>query len=124
MQALGVQLAQSLAAIGRRNTEAPARDAANLKAAIPQLRAVARKLASIVPPPKVKAQHEQLRKAVLEFANELRGPIDQLEEGNLNGLGDVYSLKGVRRMETVSERIEKMGYQIVARPKRPGPKPK
>jgi hypothetical protein len=117
MQMLGAQLARSLSEIGRRNNARPAADAENLKAAIPKLRAVARKLAAIVPPRRVRAQHELLRKAVLEFADELRGPIVQLEEGDLNGLGDIFGLEGVRDMEAVSSRIEKMGYQIVAKPK-------
>ena len=113
MQILGQKLAHQLSAIGARADSTPAADAVALEDAIPALKAVARTLETIVPPPRVRAEHEFLRRSVLEYANELRGPIARLRGGDLNGLGDIYSLPGARNMETASKKIQQMGYTIV-----------
>jgi hypothetical protein len=113
MQALGQKLAHQLSAIGARADSTPAADAVALEAAIPALKAVARTLGTIVPPARVRAQHEFLRRSVVEYANELRGPIARLRSGDLNGLGDIYSLPGARNMEAASKKIQQMGYMIV-----------
>lgn len=114
MQVLGVQLANSLDVIGSTNTDTPMVDAQNLQTAIPKLRAAAKKLAKIVPPPDVRAQHALLIKAVLELASDLKRSIALLQKGDLNALGDIYGLKGARDMEAASNNIEKMGYKIVS----------
>jgi hypothetical protein len=113
MQALGRQLARELYAVGSRAVSTPEVDAGALEDAIPKLRAAARSLARIVPPRRVRTQHELLLRAVLEFADELSGPIARLRSGDLQGFGDIYSLQGARAMEAASKNIEKMGYRIV-----------
>jgi len=114
MRVLGEQLGQQLATIGSAAGASPQADARTLKTAIPKLRAAARKLQSITPPKAVKAQHERLIRGVLEFAQELNGPITQLEGGDLNGLSSILSLPGIRKMEAASKSIVLMGYAIVA----------
>lgn len=114
MQVLGQKLAHQLRAIGARADRTPAADAVALEDAIPALRAAARSLDKIVPPARVRAEHEFLRRAVLEYADELSGPIARLRSGDLNGLGDIYSLRGARDMEAASKKIQQMGYAIVA----------
>jgi hypothetical protein len=114
MQVLGRTLARELDTIGLQADGTPAQDAMTLEAAVPKLRATAKKLGEIDPPKAVRREHEHLREAVLEFANELKGPIARLRGGDLNGLGDIYALPGARDMEIASADIEKMGYKIVA----------
>ncbi len=114
MKVLGRTLSRELEAIGVQADGTPAQDAVTLEAAIPKLRAAAKKLGEIDPPKPVRHEHEHLREAVLEFAHELRGPIARLRSGDLNGLGDIYALPGARNMESASADIEKMGYKIVA----------
>jgi hypothetical protein len=116
MQILGRTLASELRAIGAEANGTPAQDALVLETAIPKLRAAAKKLGEIDPPKPIRQQHEYLKKAVLEFADDLEGPIARLRGGDLNGLGDIYALPGARNMETASAEIEKMGYKIVAKP--------
>ena len=115
MLVLGEQLSRSLAEIGNRNGGTTAQTGHNLRTAIPTLRAAARKLGAIVPPAPVRAEHQLLRKAILELASELVGPIARLERGDLNGLGAIYSLKGARDMESASANIVKLGYAILPR---------
>jgi hypothetical protein len=113
MQLLGRTLSRELYTIGLQADGTPAQDAVTLEMAIPKLRAAARELGDIDPPKPVREEHEYLRKAVLEFANQLKGPIARLKSGDLDGLGDIYALPGARDMETASADIEKMGYKIV-----------
>jgi len=117
MQALGEQLAGALREIGESNGNDPALDAANLTRALPKLRSAARQLGAIKPPVTVRAEHETLRKAVIEFTNELlSGPIKQLRGGKLAAIDGINKLPGIKAMEKASAAIQKKGYKIVANP--------
>jgi hypothetical protein len=115
MQALGEQLAGALREIGDSNGSDPAVDAANLTSALPKLRSASRQLGAIKPPLAVRAEHEALRKAVIQFTDELQsGPIKQLRGGNIAAIDQINKLPGIKAMEKASDAIQKKGYKIVA----------
>ncbi len=116
MQALGKWLNGILFAVGsedRQSNATAASDAINLKAAHSALGVAAKKLAKIVPPNNVSAAHNELRKAVLEYASELDLIIAAAEKGSPPDAANFFRLKGLKDMTAASLAIERKGYNII-----------
>lgn len=125
MQALGTQLGSILARVGNTDQSLVSNNASlqgkNQTAAIAvQLRIAQRglqqaatKLAAIKPPADVRAAHDALRKAVLEYAVELNPIIASVLRGSIGSLAEISSLKGVTGMEKASAEITAKGYSIL-----------
>jgi hypothetical protein len=125
MQKLGKSLGNVLAGIGARDqnliTDAGAAGEStatigivkNLELGQRKLREAATELAAMNPPPNVKADHEALRRAVLEYAQELSGVIAKVKKGSIATVGTIASLKGVLAMQKASQAITAKGYVII-----------
>jgi hypothetical protein len=70
------------------------------------------KLSAITPPDAIKAQHDQLVKALGELANELPPVIAQLKASDLGALRKATSLKGVVDARAALAALTKAGYKI------------
>jgi hypothetical protein len=121
MQVLGDRLSRALAKTGR-DIALPGSHTAlierDLRVAQRQIRAAAASLEQITPPARIKAEHENLIKAVNEFADELTGVIAGVEAKNGAPLTAVIpGLKGVKDMARASDAITKAGYAIIVQPK-------
>ena len=116
MQALGTTLNGLLNAVGTANAQdgtTPKTEARNLVRARVALRQAAAGLARIDPPSNVRAAHEQLRQAVLEYANELTPLIADANKGNQVPLATIVALEGIHNMTKASLAIKKKGYNII-----------
>ena len=110
MQAIGQSLSASLNKLG---TATDAKTAATALASVQaDLRAAADRLDGITPPGAIKSEHDQLVKAVRDFADELSAVITKLKSGNLQALSSVPTLKGLTEIQTASSAIAAKGYKI------------
>jgi hypothetical protein len=110
MQAIGQSLSTSLNKLG---SATDAKSAATALTSVQSdLRAAADRLDGITPPGKIKAEHDQLVKAVRDFADELSAVITKLKNGNLQALSTVPALKGLTEIQTASSAIAAKGYKI------------
>jgi tellurite resistance protein len=114
MQALGVKLYATLASLGKANISGkPVVIERNLRRSQAQLRHAAAELTKITPPARIKADHEELIRGVLEYANELSPIITDLKEKKKIGvIGAILRLKGIKDMTAASNAIAKAGYVI------------
>ena len=110
MTAIGKSLSTSLNTMGSATDAKTA--ATSLVKVQTDLRAAVKKLDAITPPSDVKTAHEQLSKAVGEFADELGPVITKLKAGNLKALSSVTTLKGITDIQTAANAITKAGYKI------------
>jgi hypothetical protein len=79
-----------------------------------EIRALAKRLQAINPPPKVKAAHAELTKAVNELADQLTPIIAKLQKGNFKALGGVTTLSSFDDIQTAVTKIETAGYTIAS----------
>jgi hypothetical protein len=115
MLRLGSTLNATLTSVGAadRTATGPKPIERNLAKSQVELRAAAAKLEKIVPPAKIKADHERLIKGVLDYANELNAVIANLKKGGgPKALGVIPNLKGLREMALATGAITKAGYII------------
>jgi hypothetical protein len=110
MTAIGKGLSTSLSTLGSATTAKTA--ATGLAQVQVDLRKAVKQIDAITPPDDVKTAHEQLAKAVGEFADELSPVITKLKKGNLQALTSVTTLKGVKDIQTAAAAITKAGYKI------------
>ena len=110
MTAIGKGLSTSLSTLGTATTAKTA--AAGLAKVQVDLRAAVKKIDAIKPPDNVKTAHEQLSKAVSEFADELDPIIVKLKAGNVQALTSITTLKGLKDIQTAAAAITKAGYKI------------
>jgi len=110
MRAIGRSLSTSLNSLNGATTAAKA--AIALSTVQKDLRTAATQIESISPPNAIKAQHQQLAKAVTDFADELGPIITKLKGGTLGALSSVTTLKGLREIQTASTAIANKGYKI------------
>lgn len=110
MTVIGKTLSTSLNTLGSATTAKSA--ATSLAKVQTDIRAAVTKLDAITPPKDVKDAHEQLSKAVAEFADELGPVITKLKAGNLQALQSVTTLKGLTDIQTAAAAITKAGYSI------------
>ena len=110
MKAIGTSLSTSLNGLSSATTAPKA--AIALTKVQSDLRAAADKIDAITPPDAVKAQHDQLAKAVNDFADELDPVIASLKKGSLAALSTVPTLKGLTEIQAASTAIASKGYQI------------
>jgi hypothetical protein len=115
MQALGTWLNGVLFAMGtadRQSNSTPRTDAKNLEAGSDALQYAARRLAQIVPPSNVRVAHDQLRRAVLEYAGELALIAAAAAKGSPPENTTILRLQGLKDMTKASLAIEGKGYNI------------
>jgi hypothetical protein len=110
MTAIGKGLSTSLNTLGTATTAKTA--ATGLTQVQVDLRAAVKKIDAITPPADVKAAHEQLSKAVSEFADELDPIIAKLKGGNVQALTSIATLKGLKDIQAAAAAITKAGYKI------------
>ena len=110
MKAIGQSLSTSLNSLGSATTAAKA--AVALTSVQTDLRKAAERIESITPPEPIKKQHEQLAKAVRDFADELDPVIAKLKAGTMTALQTVPTLKGLQEIQTASTAIANKGYKI------------
>ena len=110
VKAIGKDLSTSLNGIGSPKDAKTAATA--LTSVQSDLRDAVKKLEDITPPDNVKTAHENLTKAVGEFADELDPIIDKLNDGKLSALGSVTTLKGLTDIQSAATAIGKAGYNI------------
>ena len=110
VKAIGKDLSTSLNGIGSPKDSKTAATA--LTSVQSDLRDAVKKLEDITPPDNVKTAHENLTKAVGEFADELDPIIDKLNDGKLSALGSVTTLKGLTDIQSAATAIGKAGYNI------------
>jgi hypothetical protein len=110
MKAIGRSLSTSLNSLGAATTATKAASA--LEAVQTDLRNAAERIEALEPPAAIKAQHDQLAKAVRDFADELDPVITKLKGGNMQALSTVPTLKGLREIQTASTQIASKGYKI------------
>jgi len=110
MKAIGQSLSNSLNGLSSATTAAKA--AIALTKVQVDLRAAADRIDAITPPDAVKAQHDQLVKAVNDFADELDPVIASLKKGSLAALSTVPTLKGLTEIQAASTAIASKGYKI------------
>jgi hypothetical protein len=111
MQTIGGSLTASLNELSS-STSSAAKAATALTKVQTDLRKAADELDAMTPPTAVKTQHEQLTKAVREFADELDPLIKDLKAGKLTALSTLPSLKGLSDIQTASTAITNKGYKI------------
>lgn len=110
MTAIGKDLSSSLTTVGNPTTAKAA--ATGITQLQVDLRDAVKKLEAIKPPDDVKVQHEQLSKAVAEFADELDPVITKLKAGNLTAIQSVMTLKALTDIQKSAQAITKAGYKI------------
>ena len=110
MTAIGKGLSTSLNTLGSATTAKTA--AAGLAKVQIDLRDAVKKIDAITPPDNVKTAHEQLSKAVSEFADELDPVIVKLKGGNVSALTSITTLKGLKDIQAAAAAITKAGYKI------------
>jgi hypothetical protein len=76
------------------------------------LEIAANRLSSIKPPAKIATAHAKLTAAVGELAVELSPIRAKLKTGNLQALGSVLSLKGMKDLLAANAALAKAGYHI------------
>jgi hypothetical protein len=110
MQAIGQSLSTSL---GKLQSATNAKTAATALSAVQtDLRAAADRLDGITPPDRIKSEHDQLVKAVRDFADELGPVITKVKAGKIQALSTVPSLKGLTEIQTAAAAIAAKGYKI------------
>jgi len=111
MQTIGGGLTDDLNSLSS-STGSAAKAATALVKVQTDLRTAADQLDAITPPTAIKTEHEQLTKAVREFADELDPLIKDLKAGKLSALSSLATLKGLSDIQTASTAISKKGYKI------------
>jgi hypothetical protein len=76
------------------------------------LRDAEKQLEQMTPPDNVKTPHENLTKAVGDFADELDPIIAKLKKGDMTALASITSLKAITEIQSSADAIVKAGYKI------------
>jgi predicted nucleic acid-binding Zn-ribbon protein len=110
MTAIGRSLSTSISSLGAPSSAKEA--ATGLAKVQSELRDAEKQLQDITPPDDVKSAHEDLTKAVGDFADELDPIIEKLNSGNLKALSAVTTLKAFGEIQNAANAITKAGYKI------------
>jgi hypothetical protein len=110
MTHIGRSLSTSISAVGSPTSASKAVD--GLTKVQSDLRNAEKKLAAMTPPDAVKTAHENLTKAVGDFADELDPIIAKLKKGNLGALSAITNLKAFGEIQSSADAIVKAGYKI------------
>jgi hypothetical protein len=110
MTRIGHRLAADVNAIGSPASAGQA--AARLARVQAEVRAAEGELAAMAPPPRVRAAHARLTRALGDFAAELGPLIARLHRGDLAALATLTGLPSFREIAAATDAIVKAGYPI------------
>jgi hypothetical protein len=110
MTAIGRSLAASMDSVSTAKSAKQA--AADYKKVQARFRLAQKQLLAITPPPKVKAAHARLAKAVGDFADQLKPVIAKLAAGHIEAIGAIATLPAFKQLQAAAGEIVKAGYKI------------